>query len=169
MSKPHVVAAAALLAVMTLATSGCNSGSSSPTAPQAVPLVASAVDESLFEKLNAARAANSLPRLPLDPTLSRVAEAHSAYMRTAGGLTHESPDGGNVGDRLSVSGVAFRRAAENVGVSFGHADPATFLHNEFMNSPGHRKVILDSSWTHVGIGVVGGGSETWVTQVFVAR
>jgi hypothetical protein len=41
------------------------------------------------------------------------------------------------------------------------------LHLAFMNSTGHRANILDTAYTHVGLGVVVEGSTIWVAQVFM--
>ena len=39
---------------------------------------------------------------------------------------------------------------------------------DWMNSPGHRANILNTTFTHLGVGVVEGGTQYWV-QVFLTR
>jgi hypothetical protein len=53
--------------------------------------------------------------------------------------------------------VAFRTDPGN--------DEALLLHNQFMNSPGHRKIILNPRWDEVGIGFCA-RNGFWVTQRF---
>lgn len=52
--------------------------------------------------------------------------------------------------------------AENVG----YGGSVESVHTALMDSPGHRKNLLSSTFSQVGVGVVEGGGQTWVTQVF---
>ncbi|MEE2777995.1 MAG: CAP domain-containing protein [Acidobacteriota bacterium] len=155
------------MTVLALVAAGCDTSPLSPTAPQLPPGVAINVDLALYDRLNDSRQREGLPPVVIDNDLSLVAELHSQHMRDNGSLTHQDRLGGRVGDRLSRSGVAFFRAAENIGVAIGHADPAEFLHTEFMKSAPHRRIILDPTFSVVVIGTVTDGTETWVTEIFV--
>lgn len=77
-------------------------------------------------------------------------------MRDAGKLFH-NPDLGSVTTGWSTLG-------ENVGTGPG----STVVHAAFMASPGHRANVLDTRYTHVGVGVVVEGSKIWVAEVFMA-
>jgi hypothetical protein len=86
-----------------------------------------------------------------------VTRKHSDVMATQENLHHNLGLGSDI--------VNWRRVAENVGVGGSVAS----LHKAFMNSPGHRANILDPKVTQIGVGVVGKGTRTWVTEVFRLR
>jgi hypothetical protein len=55
---------------------------------------------------------------------------------------------------------------ENVAWRSGAgADVGLQLHNQFMNSPGHRANLLNPRWTRLGIGYCGANGH-WVTERF---
>jgi uncharacterized protein YkwD len=89
-------------------------------------------------------------------------------------FSHASPDGRNFSDRIS----AFDRSAltmyasENIAQRTSDhyqisARDAEELHTALMNSPGHRKNILNPEASHVAIGVLRHRDGIWVTQIFI--
>lgn len=58
-----------------------------------------------------------------------------------------------------------------VGENVAYAGSLSSAHNSLMASTGHRNNLLNSSYTHVGYGVVKGHcygwSNTWVVQIFM--
>jgi len=77
-------------------------------------------------------------------------------MAAAGELSHDElvvPDG-------------HRTAGENVAVRTNGGDEAALLHEQFMDSPGHRANVLSDDFDAVGVGVLVDGRRTWVTQRF---
>ncbi|WP_062513316.1 CAP-associated domain-containing protein [Halobacillus sp. KGW1] len=77
-----------------------------------------------------------------------VAYRHSEDMARSDYFSHHSPDGKGLKERLE--GISYTRAGENLAARY--VDPTAAL-NGWMNSPGHRKALLDTEFTHVGIGV----------------
>lgn len=65
---------------------------------------------------------------------------------------------------MAQFGVSYRAAAEHIAM--GQRTPEEVV-NAWMNSHGHRKNILSSSYTHIGIGYVENGNY-W-TQMFVGK
>jgi uncharacterized protein YkwD len=65
-------------------------------------------------------------------------------------MSHTSPTGATFADRISGTGYAWSRAAENIAVGF--ASPAEVVH-AWMNSPGHRANILNCELREVAVGV----------------
>jgi uncharacterized protein YkwD len=57
-----------------------------------------------------------------------------------------------------------RGLGENV--AYGASVPGT--HDQFMNSSGHRRNILNGTYTEVGTGIVRSGNRTWHVQVFMS-
>jgi uncharacterized protein YkwD len=70
-------------------------------------------------------------------------------------------------ERLKATGILYQQALENVSVGYSIAGIEAGL----MNSPGHRRNILDPTVNQVGVGVVWTTSESpsraYVTQLFV--
>lgn len=135
-----------------------------------------ALEREFLYNINAERRSAGLPPLKIRQELVDGARFHSLDMAANRFFGHEGPDGRMPGDRIS----AFDRralidyASENVAmveVSRGKlkiADPSAHLHQNLMESPPHRKNILNPAATHVAIGVVRTESGVWVTQVFLS-
>ncbi len=145
----------------------------STEANQAEPeSVAQQVAEEIANEINQLRVRAGLAPLRLHPALSRAALRHSQEMLTLGYFSHQSPTPGrsSVGDRISAEGVRPRRYAENIfgceGVSAAEVPRRAV--EEWMQSPGHRRNILDPTFTHTGLGVVERNGEMVITQVFGA-
>jgi uncharacterized protein YkwD len=103
--------------------------------------------------LNQERARVGAPALTIDPTIIPVAREHSEDMWKRSYFAHENPDGESPFDRMTRGGVDFRAAGENLAL----ARTVERAHIGLMNSPGHRRNILDPSFTRIGIGVIDGG------------
>jgi uncharacterized protein YkwD len=124
-----------------------------PPAPTAAHAEAG-LESQFVAALNSARASQGLPALAIAGELTSVARAHSRVMADADHL-HHNPDLGS-----AVSG--WRKIGENVG----RGPSVSSIHGALMNSPGHRRNILDPDWTQLGMGVVVEDGQLWVTQVF---
>jgi uncharacterized protein YkwD len=111
--------------------------------------------------VNAARAGAGCAAVSPDPGLTAVARAHSADMRDRGYFAHVDPDGRDPFDRAAAAGVAAR--AENIAA--GQPDAAAVM-AAWMDSPGHRRNILDCSLDSLGVGVATGSGGPWWTQLF---
>lgn len=101
--------------------------------------------------------------LNYDGDLQKAARLHSEDMFRRSYFSHFSPEGKDVGDRLAEANIAYLVAGENLA----YAPNVSIAHQGLMNSEGHRRNILDSSFAKVGIGVVDGGAYgKMFTQVF---
>ncbi|MFV0137696.1 CAP domain-containing protein [Streptomyces sp. HMX87] len=113
---------------------------------------------------NRERAGAGLPPLAADPRLTAAAQAHSADMVARDFYSHTSPDGSAPRDRAAAAGATRRTIGENIAC--GQRSPADVVEG-WMNSPGHRANILGRDFTHIGVGLAGGGrAGTYWTQVF---
>lgn len=120
-------------------------------------------EEIAFLLLNQDRAANGMQPLKLDPALCGIARAKSQDMRDLGYFAHNSPTYGSVSQMLKFFGYSFSAAGENIA----HHATVEKSQAAFMSSAGHRRNILSSSWTKVGIGVVTDPQGyVYVTQIF---
>ncbi len=128
--------------------------------------------------MNKARAAQGLPAYTLSSGLDASAAAHDRTMAGGCGLSHVCPGEAAVGQRESAQGVHWTACGENIGEGGGvaasasaEAAMAVYLTQQMLAeqppNDGHRRNILSSSFTHIGIAVVRDGSGTvWMTQDF---
>ncbi|MFI6559662.1 CAP domain-containing protein [Streptomyces sp. NPDC050534] len=115
---------------------------------------------------NRERARAGLPALAADALLTTAAQAHSADMVARAFYSHTSPDGSRPWDRAAAAGARRHSIGENIAC--GQRSPAEVV-DGWMNSPGHRANILKPDFTHIGIGLAGGGAAgTYWTQLFGA-
>jgi uncharacterized protein YkwD len=83
-------------------------------------------------------------------------------------FSHVDPRFGKPAQRLTRAGIRWKSCAENIHRSRGHSDPVRVALNGWLNSPGHRKNILDTTYTQTGVGVtVSAGGVYTITQLFV--
>ncbi|MDR4887764.1 CAP domain-containing protein [Fredinandcohnia sp. QZ13] len=112
---------------------------------------------------NKERAKNGLQPLKIDLKLSEVARTKSSDMKKNGYFSHTSPTYGSPFDMMKQFGIQYRAAGENIAK--GQRSPQEVV-NAWMNSEGHRKNILSSNFTHIGVGHVEG--NYW-TQMFIGK
>ncbi len=119
-------------------------------------------ERQLFEALNRERTAQGLSALQWDNALFKVARRHALLMLNLNMLEHQLPSEPKLEERLAEAGVRFSVIAENIAIG---ANPQT-IHAGWMNSPGHRKNILDPRLTSVGIAAVHGPGGLFAVQDF---
>ena len=136
-----------------------------PPRPEPVP---AEIEEQTLVAVNAARRERNLAPLDEDPVLSEVARAHSRDMMRRRFFDHTSPDGYTVRDRVKGRGIEYGRVGENVHRSQGMDDPVATAVDAWLNSRGHRELMLATDFDRTGIGVaVDGEGMYYFTQVFV--
>ena len=121
-------------------------------------------EKEVVRLVNEERAKHVLKALTYDWELSRVARIKSQDMKDNKYFSHTSPTYGSPFQMMKSFGITYRSAGENI--ARGQATPQAVV-NAWMNSSGHRANILNSSFTHIGVGYVAGG-KYW-TQLFVGR
>ncbi len=112
--------------------------------------------------INHERELQGLSRLEVSAELAAVAREHSREMLSVGRIFHESPTTGTSADRLDRLPILYFSCGENVGAGIGPES----LHAKLMGSPEHRRNILDSGFTHVGVGTAGTDDNLYVTELF---
>lgn len=122
-----------------------------------------ASERQMFELVNQERAKVGTKPLVWDEKLAQVGREHSRDMFERGYFSHYSPEGKDVGDRLLDAGIDYTVAGENLAL----APDVERAHNGLMNSPGHKRNILDPAFTKFGVGTIDGGVYgKMFTQVF---
>lgn len=91
--------------------------------------------------------------LKTDSQMRVIAREHSKDMFVRGYFAHETPEGLSPFDRMKKADIRFMVAGENLALG----QTLSICHRGLMNSPGHRKNILNPLFGRVGIGIVDGG------------
>lgn len=122
-----------------------------------------AYEKAVVDLVNAERAKYGLKPLTLSAELCSGARAKSLDMAQNNYFSHNSPTYGSAFDMMKQFGITYRSAGENIAK--GYSTPEAVV-NGWMNSEGHRKNILDSGYTTIGVGYVANGNH-W-TQWFIS-
>jgi uncharacterized protein YkwD len=149
----------------------------SPPKPRA-PVTSGSIIDQVLEHINAARSDEGLRALSLDGNLSKASALHNQLMIGGCGLNHQCSGEGGIGDRFSAQGVQWRSAGENIGFSSAGGSNADIIKaaNGLTDSmlaekppnDGHRRNLLSSGFTRIGLSVVRDGKGlVWLTQDFV--
>jgi len=129
-----------------------------------------------LQLVNASRAEVGVKPLAFDAELVKAAGAHSDWMLAADVFSHTGANGSTVGDRIKAAGYGATTWGENIAYISGSGaatlDEADVqqLHNNLMNSPGHKANILNANYTEIGIGLTqgdyNGRAAIFVTEDF---
>jgi uncharacterized protein YkwD len=122
--------------------------------------------DTLLDLANAERAKAGLKPLRQNPQLMQAAQTQAEQTATARRLEHVLPDARypRPQDRLDASGYPWRAWAENI--AFGQRTPVDAV-EAWMQSPGHRKNLLNPNYTELGTGVaIDATGRPYYVQVF---
>lgn len=131
---------------------------SGPDGPQAPPSVAppepatpnrAQLEAQLLTATNQARAANGCSPVQADGHLTDSAQQHTDDMSAHDYFSHTSLDGRTFDRRIHESGYPGDDLGENIASGYGSAGE---VQGAWMDSPAHRRNILDCSFRNVGIG-----------------
>lgn len=124
-------------------------------------------EEQVAALVNQERSKHGLKPMKLNWELSRVARYKSQDMIDKNYFSHTSPTYGSPFTMMKNFGISYRAAGENIAA--GQKTPQEVM-NAWMNSEGHRKNILSSQYTEIGVGYAKGGSygHYW-TQMFISK
>jgi uncharacterized protein YkwD len=155
-----ILTALVLLALFLTPTSHASSASASRSSrPQA-----GAPEAQLLEAANHDRVAAGLPPLQWDMSLAVAAHQHAIRIAQANTLSHQFAGELPLQQRATQAGARFSLIAENVA----EGPSASYLHQQWMNSPPHRANLLDPGLNAVGIAVVQGGAILFAVEDFSA-
>jgi uncharacterized protein YkwD len=133
------------------------STAAAPAAPSAAPTArapkppgpaAAGVVGAVVAATNAERAAAGCDPLKVDGRLNTAAQRHSADMASRQTMSHTGGNGSSFDERIEAAGYP-RPAAENI--AYGQ-DSAASVVAAWMDSEGHRRNILNCSYTAIGVG-----------------
>ncbi|MGM9951162.1 MAG: S-layer homology domain-containing protein [Lysinibacillus sp.] len=118
--------------------------------------------EKVVALTNQARVENGLEPLAMSTSLMQSAQFKTEDMVATGILSHDSPNYGGMQNIFNRFNISYSYAGENIAL--GQRSPEEVV-NAWMNSKGHRENILNSNYTHIGVGYSSNGNY-W-TQHFI--
>ena len=119
--------------------------------------------------VNQHRQAMGLAPLGVSPTLTNSAQWKSLHMAGYSYMQHDDPAppvARTVSDRLAACGYPIGSVGWGENIAYGYATPVDVM-NAWLNSPGHRANIENSSYRAIGVGVARSASGVYYwTQDF---
>jgi hypothetical protein len=106
--------------------------------------------DQLLAMANHARARAGAPPLVWDPALAAAARRHCERMVAEGPIAHRYGGEPDLSERASMAGAHFSLIEENIALGQYPAQ----VHDGWMNSPGHRRNLLNPEVDRVGIAVI---------------
>lgn len=109
-----------------------------------------AESQQIFALANQARMQAGVGRLVWDPALATAALKHCQRMAAEGPIAHRYGGEPDLSERAAQAGAHFSVVEENVAIG----PSAASIHNQWMQSPGHRENLLSTDVDRVGVAVV---------------
>jgi uncharacterized protein YkwD len=109
------------------------------------------VERAIVKKINEIRRSHGLKPLRRSPALARAADVKAKEVARTAVLSHSSPDGTSMAERLRRY-VRARLVGETLGYVPMRSPQATMIVRAWMNSPGHRQAILSPKFRRAGVG-----------------
>jgi uncharacterized protein YkwD len=152
--------ALSLIAAPADAAQGAGQCSNSLSIPASSDAMTSAA-ASVVCLVNVERTSRGLPALRRDGDLAQAARGHAVDMARNNFFAHVAPDGDTLSDRLGKAGYGRPgdgwRAGEDLGWGTGERATPNAMVDAWLDSPGHRRILLSNSYREIGVGVSGGG------------
>lgn len=118
----------------------------------------------ILKLTNDDRLKENLQPLALNAALSSSAQAKAEDMLNDGYFAHYSPDGKKPWDWIDRGSYAYLFVGENLAMNFTSAISA---HTALMNSPTHKKNILNEKYRDIGLAIVSGELDGKKTNILV--
>lgn len=131
-----------------------------PAPPSAAATTATATSIAAAERIafdltNQRRTGAGLVTLKADPRLSSLARDRAAYMAAHDTFSHTQADGTTVFDLIAAEGITWYGAGEiiawNTAAALDYS--ASYAVKAWMDSPGHRAIIMSTGYNYVGFGL----------------
>ncbi|MFC4606823.1 CAP domain-containing protein [Streptomyces maoxianensis] len=120
-----------------------------PSAPKtAAPATGAAAR--VLQLVNSERSKVGCSALVINAKLTKAAQDHSKDMASHRNMSHTGSDGSSPGDRITRAGYSWSTYGENV--AYGYDTPESVMAG-WMDSPGHKRNILNCAFKEIGIGL----------------
>jgi uncharacterized protein YkwD len=123
-----------------------------------------------LNEVNRLRQSHRLVPLAFSENLLQVARSYSRRMAEEKFFSHNDPEGRSVRERVNEANIKWRMVGENLAFSNGYINPVAISLRGWMDSPGHRRNILDPDWRHTAIGVwISADGTVYFTEIFLTQ
>jgi uncharacterized protein YkwD len=126
-----------------------------------------AAEQSLADAVNAARSANGLAPLAIDPNLQRAAREHGENLLANNAFTHDFIQNGVAYPFGVWIGWYYPSpcAGENLAVGYPTLAASAAV-QMWLASPGHRANMLSAAYTTMGVGLAAANGATIAVNTF---
>ena len=123
-----------------------------------------------FNEVNRLRVSRGLSPLAFSEDLLLVARGYSRRMAEEKFFSHNDPQGQTVKERVTGAKIKWRVLGENLAYSNGYINPVAVSLSGWMDSPGHRRNLLDRAWRQTAIGAwIKSDGTVYFTEIFLAQ
>jgi uncharacterized protein YkwD len=128
------------------------------------------LEQQCLDEVNRVRRAKRLAPLDFYADLLPVARQYSRRMSEQHFFSHDDPEGRTVRERVSDADIRWRIVGENLAYSNGYINPVAASIHGWMESPGHRRNLLDPDYNLTAIGVwIGSDGTVYFTEIFLKQ
>ena len=128
------------------------------------------LEQQCLDEVNRIRQNSGLPRLDFYDELLPVARDYSRRMSEERFFSHNDSRGRTVRERVDEADIKWRMIGENLAYSNGYVNPVAASIHGWMESPGHRKNILDPDFRLTAIGAwIGSDGTVYFTEIFLRQ
>ncbi len=140
-----------------------------PPPPPAAPVAAmNAMEQGLFDRINALRVERGLGPLAVDGALVDLARARSADMASRNYFSHTTPEGVNVFDMMAQRGINYLYAGENLARNnYPEAETVQVAFDSLAASPPHLENMLGANYLRMGIGMAYNGAGMYYFTILL--
>lgn len=126
------------------------------------------LEQRCLGEVNRLREAHGLMALEFNESLLTVARDYSRRMAEEKFFAHTDPEGLTVRQRVDRARIKWRMIGENLAYSNGFTNPVAASVTGWMDSPGHRKNMLDPDFRQTAIGVwISSDGTVYFTEIFI--
>jgi len=128
------------------------------------------LERQCFNEVNRMRRAHGLVALQFSDELLDVARHYSRRMAEENFFAHGDPDGHTVRERIELANIRWRMVGENLAYSNGYINPVAASMRGWMDSPGHRRNLLEPGWRQTAIGAwISTDGTVYFTEIFLTK
>jgi uncharacterized protein YkwD len=151
------------------ATAGVGAVTVSASGGALTPAAIRSLEQEAFQLINARRDNAGMEPLQWSDKVAAVARLHSSNMAELNFFSHQGLDGLMVSQRAERLNMGrWSAIGENIAFMKGYENPQQRVVEKWMDSPGHKRNLLNPDWTEAAIGLsVTPDGKYYFTQVFI--
>ncbi|HSB09568.1 MAG TPA: CAP domain-containing protein [Blastocatellia bacterium] len=128
------------------------------------------LEQQCLDEVNDIRRLRRLVPLSFNEDLLPLAREYSRRMAEEHFFSHTDPEGRSVRERVEQAEIKWRLVGENLAYSKGYINPVAASLRSWMESPGHRRNILDPDFQLTAVGAwVAADGTVYLTEIFLKQ